>query len=60
MGWAADVEINEWQAFSIDDNYKWVLFVTMLIVVSYFGALAAGGGPRSELFPQEWMTVRFG
>ena len=51
MGWATDVEVNEWQAFNIDPNYKWVLFVTMLTIFTYLVALVIGGGPRKELFP---------
>ena len=51
---------SEWVTFMIDDNYKWVLFVTMVMCVHYFTCVMQGGAPRGKLFTQDWMEEKFG
>ena len=59
MTYKTDVE-GAWVNFTIGDDYKWVLLVTMILIVHYFACVMQGGSPRGKLFTQEWMTENFG
>ena len=59
MGIRADSEL-DWHQFSVARDYKWVMFVAMLIVLHYFVCLVTAGKPRGKLFSQDWMDDNFG
>ena len=51
---------NDWVYFKIDDNYRILLWIVLLIVLHYFGNVLLGGSGRKERFPQQWMDDNFG
>ena len=46
--------------FEISDDYRFVLWVTLLIVVQYFGTVMVGGSGRGKTFNSDWMQDKFG
>ena len=46
--------------FEIQDEYRFVLWVVLLIVLQYFWTVIIGGSGRGKTFTQEWMTDNFG
>ena len=60
MSYKSDIETNNWRVFTINDDYRWVLLVTMLLIVHYFYCVVVAAKPRGTLFTQEWMEEKFG
>ena len=60
MTYAETVETTSWVVFEISNDYKWTLFVTMLMIVHYFTCVIGAGSPRKDLFPEDWMEEHFG
>ena len=50
---------NSLVVFEIDDNYRFVLWVALLITVQYFGTVMVGGSGRGKIFNQEFMEDNF-
>ena len=50
----------EFKAFTIDDNYRWVLLVVLVMILHYFICLASTGGSRRKYFTQPFLEEHFG
>ena len=50
----------DWVYFEIDDEYRWVLLVLLLLSIHYFFTVGAVGAARAKALPHDWLEEKFG